>query len=43
MPIPTEVVGSLPRPEKLQAVFAACDKGEVRDISISVIGSVMLS
>ncbi|KAH0613579.1 uncharacterized protein H6S33_005465 [Morchella sextelata] len=28
MPIPTEVVGSLPRPEKLQAVFAACDKGE---------------
>ncbi len=29
MPIPTEPVGSLPRPSKLQAMYEAYDKGEV--------------
>ena len=29
MPIPTEPVGSLPRPAKLQAAFAAYDAGTI--------------
>ena len=30
MPLPTEPVGSLPRPMKLQAAYAAYDKGEIK-------------
>ena len=29
MPIPTEPVGSLPRPSKLQAAYAAYDAGRI--------------
>ena len=29
MPIPTELVGSLPRPMKLQEAYEAYDQGEI--------------
>ena len=33
MPLPTEPVGSLPRPSKLQAAYAAYDAGNIgRDL-----------